>query len=312
MECPTVSTGRFETDETPMTPADAGRHSFSQEPLWPSLVRRIELPCARTGFVETGCGFPLVLVHGLMGYSFSWRKNIPALEKHFRVLALDLAGCGGSGPLKAGTYSVETWSHQLEEFMDALGVSKAYVVATSAGGAVALDLASRCPERVERMALVAPVTRFCRRADFMAGMLTATGLPAPLLKRLIEMAPVLLPWLFRHRYYFNPGRITPETIPGYLEGLRGGATVPMLQEAISEWNSNRGRSQLSRIQTPLLLLWGEEDKIVPPSCIPSLLEAFRNAALVTIPHAGHLVFEEFSSAFNDAIRKFFQNAPDLR
>lgn len=309
MECPRVITSWFETDETPTAAAAAEPRSFSRKPLWPSLGRQIELPSARTCFVEAGCGFPLVLVHGLMAYSFSWRKNIPALQKHFRVLALDLAGCGHSGPLKEGKHSVETWSRQLEEFLDSLSIDKAHLVAASAGGAVALDFASRCPQRVERMALVAPLTPFCRRAVFIAGMFAATGMPAPLVKRLIEMAPMLAPWLFRHRYYCNPARITPETIPGYLEGLWGEATVPMLREAICEWNPSRCRSQLSRIHSPVLLLWGERDKIVPPSCIPSVLEALPNAAVVTIPQAGHLVYEEFPGAFNDAILRFFQKAP---
>src|SRR5258708_37664756 len=124
--------------------------------------RRVKLPSCETFFLESGQGRPLVLLHGLMAYSFCWRKNIPALADHFRVFALDFAGCGSSGPLLEAEYGVERWSHQLEEFLDFLGIEKANLAASSAGGAIALDFASRRPNRVEAMMLIAPVTPYSR------------------------------------------------------------------------------------------------------------------------------------------------------
>src|SRR3990170_6617139 len=118
-------------------------NEYHNQPLWPSYLQHVELPCARTAFVDSGGQrFPLILVHGLMGYSFSWRKNIPALQQHFRVLSVDLAGCGHSGALKRGRYGVEGWSRQLEEFLDAMSIAKAHLVGTSAGGAVTLAFAA--------------------------------------------------------------------------------------------------------------------------------------------------------------------------
>src|ERR1035437_9273780 len=176
--------------------------------LWHSCERQVELRSGKTCFVEAGEGFPLVLVHGLMAYSFNWRKNIPALAQHFRVLALDLAGCGHSGVLRQGTYGVEAWSRQLEEFLDALGLSTVHLLATSAGGAVALDFASRCGDRVGKLALVSPVNPFSRRVVKLSKAYARTGLPAFLLNPLVARAPQLLPWVLRHRLYSDPARIT--------------------------------------------------------------------------------------------------------
>src|ERR1019366_4864660 len=137
----------------------------------------VELPTGKTCFVEAGQGFPLVLIHGLMSYSFNWRKNIPALAQHFRVLALDLVGCGHSGVLRKGTYGVETWSRQVEEFLDALGLSTVHLLASSAGAAVALDFASRCGDRVGKLALVSPVNPFSRRVVYLSKIYARTELP---------------------------------------------------------------------------------------------------------------------------------------
>ena len=282
------------------------------QPLWPSCERQLELASARTCYVEAGRGFPMILVHGLLGYSFSWRKNIAALAKQHRVLALDLAGCGHSGPLKTGEYGVDTWSRQLEEFLNAMEISKAHLVATSAGGAVALDFAARCGERVERMALAAPVTPFSRRAVFLARLYTATGMPGPVMRALFESFPRLLPWLFRHRYYSDPARITPETVPGYLEGLRAEIGIPMLRQAISGWEPARLAPQLGSVKAPVLLLWGESDKIIPPSCISGLSKSLPNATVMMIPGAGHFCYEEMPGAFNDALLRFLRGPSELR
>ena len=279
--------------------------------LWPSFERQVELPSAKTSFVEAGEGYPLVLIHGLMAYSFGWRKNIAALARHFRVLALDLAGCGHSGVLRQGTYGVEAWSRQVEEFLDALGLGTVHLLAASAGGAVALDFASRYGDRVGKLALVAPVNPFSRRVVFQSIVYSGIGLPALLLNPLVTRAPRLLPWVFRHRLYFDPARITPETIPGYLEGLRVEVTVPMLRQAICGWSPASMASRLSLVRAPVLLLWGEEDKVVPPSCIPDLVRALPNASVVTIPGAGHLCCEELPEVFSEHVLSFFRKPPGV-
>lgn len=281
-------------------------------PLWPSGERQIDLPSARTAFVEAGRGFPVVMIHGLLAYSFSWRKNIPALQKYFRVLALDLAGCGYSGALKSGNYGVEAWSRQLEEFLDATGIGKVHLVATSAGGAVALDFAARRPDRVESMVLAAPATACSRRVVWLARMFACTGMPVPVLNALLKRTPQLLPWLFRHRYYADPARLTPETVPGYLQGLRAENSIPMLRQAISGWKPALLPRQLSGVKAPVLLLWGDQDKIVPPSCIPQLSKLLTNATVATIAGAGHFCYEELPDAFNDAILRFVGKTPAIR
>lgn len=281
------------------------------QPLWPSYRDVVELPCARTAYVDSGGpGFPVVLIHGLMGYSFSWRKNIPALQHHFRVLAPDLAGCGHSGALQSDRYGVEAWSRQLEQFLDRMNIPKAHLVGTSAGGAVTLAFAARCADRVERIALAAPVTPFSSRVTLLARIYTMTGMPLPVLRWLIARAPRFMPWIIRNRYYADPARVTPETIPGYLQGL-GPKTVLLLRQAILDWKPSRVLPTLRHIQAPILLIWGDQDKIVPAVCLPRILESLPNAKAVTIAGAGHLCYEERPAEFNAALINFLSKPPRI-
>ncbi|MBI2817990.1 MAG: alpha/beta hydrolase [Acidobacteria bacterium] len=281
------------------------------QPLWPSYRQQVELPCARTAYVDSGGqGFPVVLVHGLMGYSFSWRKNIPALQRYFRVVGLDLAGCGHSGALNSGRYGVEAWSQQLEQFLDALGIAKAHLVGTSAGGAVTLAFAARCADRVERIALVAPVTPFSSRVRLLARIYSMTGMPVSVLRILVAQAPQFMPWVIRHRYYADAARITPETIPGYLQAL-GPETVPLLRQAIMDWKPSRVVPTLRQIKAPILLIWGDQDKIVPAGCVPQILKSLPNASALSMAGAGHLCYEELPEEFNAALINFLVRPPAI-
>ena len=175
------------------------------------------------------------MIHGLMGYSFSWRKNIPELQNHFRTIALDLAGCGHSGGLKQGTYSVEAWSRQIEEFLDANGIAQAFIVATSAGGAVALDFAARCPDRVRCMVLAAPATPFSRRVTTLARLYSLSGMPTLRLRRaggsrsatIAVAVPASLLRRSQPRHSGNRSRIFTRT---------RSETVGMLRHTITAWN----------------------------------------------------------------------------
>ena len=80
----------------------------------------------------------------------------------------------------------------------------------------------------------------------------------------------------------------------------------MLRESICGWKPALMGKQLASVTAPTLLVWGEEDKLVPPSCIPTLLAAMPNATLVTIPGAGHLSTVEQPEALNQTIRAFLE------
>src|SRR5262249_10576331 len=94
-------------------------------------------------YLRGGSGPALVLLHGLMSYSFSWRFTIPALSQDMTVIAPDMPGAGFSGRSDQLDVSFRASAERLLRFLDAIGVREFDLVGTSHGGAVAIMAAAR-------------------------------------------------------------------------------------------------------------------------------------------------------------------------
>ena len=126
----------------------------------PEVGGSVSAHSIRTNHLEAGTGDPVVLVHGsgpgVSAYA-NWRLTMPALAGGLRVLAPDLVGFGFTERPPGIEYGLRTWTDQLLGFLDALGLEKASIVGNSFGGAIALSLADRHPERVDRLVLMGSV-----------------------------------------------------------------------------------------------------------------------------------------------------------
>src|SRR5580704_3369308 len=118
---------------------------------------------ARMRYLRAGSGPAIILLHGLMGYSFSWRYAMPALAPHATVYALDLLGAGFSDRPKVD-HSMRATALRLLEFAQRLGLASFDLLGTSRGGAVAMSAAAEGLSdeisRVRRLILVAPVNPY--------------------------------------------------------------------------------------------------------------------------------------------------------
>ena len=104
-----------------------------------------------------GSGPPLLLLHGLLGYSFSWRFALPLLAEKATVYAVDMPGVGFSDRPPGASGSLRAQAKRLLRFMDGVGIASCDLLGTSHGGAVVMMAASLAPERVRSLILVAPV-----------------------------------------------------------------------------------------------------------------------------------------------------------
>lgn len=129
-------------------------------PADPEIGRRVDVDGIGTNYRDAGEGRGVLLVHGSgPGVSAwaNWRGTIPHLSRTFRVLAPDVLGFGYTEAPKAPKYTVHRWCDHLTGFLDALGIDRVSVVGNSFGGALALHLAARQPERIERLVLLGSV-----------------------------------------------------------------------------------------------------------------------------------------------------------
>src|SRR4249919_1508177 len=109
--------------------------------------RWANLPDGRMRYLHAGVGRPLILIHGLMGYSFSWRFSLPALAPHAECFAIDSLGAGFSVAPEKMDCSMTAQAKRVLQLVDALGLTEYDLLGTSHGGAVAMLTAALSVQR---------------------------------------------------------------------------------------------------------------------------------------------------------------------
>jgi pimeloyl-ACP methyl ester carboxylesterase len=259
---------------------------------------------ARMRYLRCGSGPPLVLIHGLLGYSFSWRFNLPELGRLHTCYAVDLLGVGLSDRPAGLDCSLRATALRLVQFMDEVGIASADVLGTSHGGAVAMVLAAEAPERVSRLILVAPANPW---AVYPRWLLKTVCSPAgPVLLSNLARLPAFRR-LVINRLYGDVSRIPPGTLDGYWAAAKLPGTVEYGVKIARCWEDDLARlpEVLPRVaQLPALLIWGSRDPAVPLASAHELRRVLKNAELVVIQGAGHLPYEEAPAEFNRALAGF--------
>ena len=122
---------------------------------------------ARVHYLHAGNGRPMLLIHGLVGSSGNWWRNIDALASHASVYAIDQLNAGQSERIAGLDPSLEAAADRVAATMTALGLADADIAGHSHGGAVAMMLAARHPERVRSLILFAPANPYSTLSDFL-------------------------------------------------------------------------------------------------------------------------------------------------
>lgn len=265
---------------------------------------------ARMRYLRAGSGPPLVLVHGLLGYSFSWRFAIPALARHATVYAIDLLGTGFSDRPSGLDYSFKASAERLLRFMDASDLPACDLLGTSHGGAVSMMAAAMAPDRIRRLILVDPVNPWSARGKRLTVFLS-NALIAPLFVALAPRLPMLHAF-YHHRMFGDRRRIPADSLEGYLKPMRIPGSYDYAIGVVSSWNRDLKEleSVLPRVKSiPTLLIWGTSDTAVDPASAAQLKQVFSDCQLVTFDGVGHLPYEEVPEDFNRVVTKFLSEGP---
>lgn len=261
----------------------------------------------RMHYLRSGSGPAVLLVHGLLGHSFSWRFTIPALASSFSVYAPDLFGTGFSERVPGMDCSMAASTRKLLEFVGGLGVTEFDLVGTSHGGALATMMAAEAGNRVRRLVLVAPVNPWSPIGRRRTRVLGSSPGSVVLRAMFMRLAPINR-W-FLTRLYADPRRITPGTFEGYAAPLRIPGTLDYLLGVLRCWH--RDLKQLEplyeKIHVPTLLVWGDRDPAVSPESGAQVQRAIRGSELVMMGGVGHLPYEETPEEFNRVLLKVLRS-----
>jgi pimeloyl-ACP methyl ester carboxylesterase len=272
--------------------------------------RWLDLGGHRQRYLVAGSGPPLVLLHGLLGYSFSWRLNYAALGNVATLYAPDALGTGFSERVADLDCSLQGSAGRVLAFMDALGLRDADLLGTSHGGAVAVFAAALDREqgsrRIRRLLLVDAVNPWSRYGRWLIRVLGGPiGRALPWAAK--RFAPTHSYWL--RRQYADPRRIPAGTLAGYTAPLEHGGTMEHAHAILRCWRADlrdyEARLALIR-DLPTLLLWGSKDAAVLPTSAHEVAKRLDRAELVMLDGVGHLPYEESPEEFNRVVMAFLQ------
>jgi len=278
---------------------DTISHPLSFEDHW------ITLDGARMRYLRDGFGPTLLLLHGLLGYSFSWRYAIPAFAQEYTVHAVDMLGVGFSDRPRGLDCCLHASAQRLLRFLDAAGIVSCDLLGTSHGGAVAMRAAALAPERIKRLVLVAPVNPWSLNGSGMAAFLTKPWVE-PLFLRTAPLLRFTHGRLLRN-LYGDPRRIRPGTLEGYSAPFSLPGAFEYGLSVLRTWRQDLQdlESSLPKIShIPALLLWGTEDNAVNPASAERLRKEFKDCRVRMLEGVGHLPYEEVPDEFNQAVAAF--------
>jgi pimeloyl-ACP methyl ester carboxylesterase len=267
--------------------------------------RWINLDGARMRYLYAGSGPALLLVHGLLGYSFSWRLTIPALAQHATVYAVDLMGTGFSDRPPDLDCSFRASAQRLLRFMDATGIASCDLLGTSHGGAVSMMLAALASKRIRRLILVDPVNPWSAHGKHLS-VLLSNPVVAPMFLTLAPRVRILDEFYHR-RMFGDPRRIPPDSLKGYRKPMRIPGSYEYGLAVLRSWN--RDLRELESVlpliaDIPTLLTWGTLDTAVDPASAQQLEQRLHDCRLLMFEGVGHLPYEEVPEEFNRAVTAF--------
>ncbi|BBY20362.1 alpha/beta fold hydrolase [Mycobacterium stomatepiae] len=273
-----------------------------------SELTYLELHGDRIAYRDAGHGDVLLLIHGMAGSSATWQAIIPLLSKKYRVIAPDLLGHGMSAKPR-GDYSLGAFAVFLRDLLDELGVSRATVIGQSLGGGIAMQFTHQHRDYCERLVLIgsgglgpdlSPLLRFLSApgAEFVLPILA----PQPVLK----LGNKLGSWLTSagiqspragQMWYSYSSLSDARTRQAFLRTLR--SVVDYRGQAVSALNKLHVAAGL-----PTLLIWGDEDGIIPVAHAYAAHDAVEGSRLEVLEGLGHYPHVEAPAAVADILEDF--------
>jgi 3-oxoadipate enol-lactonase len=249
---------------------------------------------------EDGAGDPLVLVHGAGTSSAIWHRAAPLLAERFRVVAPDVPGYGGSPAAGPGFALEEVTDRLVDGLADAEVPAPYDLVGHSMGGALAILLAARHPERVRRLVLVAPAG-LAALPRLAGGFLGAVAAPFAIARRTVATplaGSALVRRLALAGVARDGARVPAEHARAVLASSAGATRIgPGLASAATA----DLRDALASVRAPLGLVWGEHDPVIPPRRIDVIRGARPDVALTVVPDTAHAPMLERPDAFCAAL-----------
>lgn len=251
--------------------------------------RMVDVHGRRVHLLDAGSGPAIVFLHGAGGAG-NWSPFLERLARQYRVLAPSHPSFGESDPLPY-TRGVQDLALHTLDLLDTLDLEHPVLIGTSLGGWIAAELSVWQPHRASHLVLASSAG--LRHPDVPQPDLFAAGPEES--ARLLNSDPSKAP----------PADPSPEAVRRRMQDRAALARVawnPYLHDPALP-------HRLYRITTPTLLVWGQDDRLIPPAIGQLWAEKIPHARFVTIPACGHSIQREQPGALSELVLEFLAESP---
>ncbi len=270
----------------------------------PEIGKSIIAGGIKTNYQDHGQGDPIFLIHGsgpgVTAYA-NWRLTMPVLAEKFRVIAPDMVGFGFTERPANVSYTMDMWVSHALNLMDALKIEKAHLVGNSFGGGLALALALKAPDRVQRLVLMGSAGTKFQLTD---GLDAVWGYKGTLehMKELVGL------------FAFNKNLVSDDLAklryeasirPGFQEAFSAMFPAPR-QRWVDALASDEGKIKTLTHET--MIIHGRDDAIIPLQASLRLHDLIPKSQLHVFGQCGHWTQIEHSARFNQLLLNFFLEA----
>ena len=247
---------------------------------------------------------PILYVHGLSGAWQNFLEQLPYFSRSHRVIALDLPGFGAS-PMPEWDLTISNYGRLVGEFCDALEIDRCVLVGNSMGGFIAAEVAIHDPGRAERLVLISAAgishARMARAPASAAARVAAAATPFALRYRERALTrPTLRHYALRGVFY-KPNGLRPEIL---WENIQTGLNAPGFVGALEGLIGYDFTHRLPEIEELTLIVWGRQDRVVPPVDGEEFERLIPNSRRVVFDRCGHVPQIEKPARFNALLEEF--------
>jgi pimeloyl-ACP methyl ester carboxylesterase len=246
----------------------------------------------------------IVLVHGFLSSTISFRQLLPGLTKEYKVIALDLPGFGQSEKSKSFIYKLSNYGQLIIDFLDKLNIQNVILIGHSMGGQICMHAAKKAPGRVDKLILLGCCS-YVKRAS--RSLIACSYLPMFTwgMRSWIQKKDIKQNLL---SVLHDSKLVTQEMIDGYSKPISEAAFINSLIRLLRHREGDMSSQELREINQPVLMIWGKEDKVIPVKTGYRLKHDLPNAELIVYEKCGHLMMEEKPKEITTEIIRFIENS----
>ncbi len=254
---------------------------------------------------------PLILLHGFGASIEHWRNNIPILGQEYPVYALDLLGFGASRKANI-KYSVYLWVEQVHDFWQTFIGEPVVLVGNSIGSLVCLTAAITYPEMVKGIVMLSLPDVSIRQEMIPAWLqpivstlenLVASPILLSNLLKILRKPTIIKRWAgvaYPDKTAITDELVTILSSPAYDRG--SDKTFLALFRSVRQANfAPSAKEVLPQLKIPILLIWGDRDRMVPPNLAPIFAALNPQIKYIEMKGVGHCPHDECPDLFNQIL-----------